>query len=96
MLRNEGEETIDPHVSLPFQFPDLDSDWIGRPIDDPIEDLVTQIDAENADLTEVRGDDAGERFGRDSLVDVTFEPGQTRTLTHTYRTYGGAAPTSGW
>jgi hypothetical protein len=96
VLHNKGDDAIELHAGLPFQFRDLDSDWLGPAIEEPSEDFSTAIDEVFTEVREIRGEEAGERFDRVYLGDVAFEPGQSRTLTHTYRTYGGADSAGDW
>lgn len=97
-LHHDGDAPITLQVGLPFRFPDPDSDAYGPGYQDPIEEFVTEVDGVPVAVQQVPEEipaDAME-YDRVYLATVTFEPGQTRVLTHRYVTYGGVDSSGGW
>ena len=93
-FQHQGGETKTLAVGLPFRMPvpdRFDRDISGPTIEDEIEGFVTLLDGEVATVRRVDLDDTqtaaqGDvRFNRLYLAEVSFEPGQQRTLVHRYQ-----------
>ena len=91
VFRNNGPaQTL--LIGLPFQFPPNDgmSDIVGPSAVDEISGFQTLIDGASAEVTEMnKTEHPALEFSRVYFVEVPFQAGQTRILTHIYQAYAG-------
>ncbi|MBU1457063.1 MAG: DUF4424 domain-containing protein [Proteobacteria bacterium] len=91
-FRNQGEQPRTLEIGLPFDMPRPgdSGDLSGPSIEDEIEDFSTSLDGEEVPVTRydlsVQEEEQleGVRYNRLYSVTVSFEPGQERTLVHSY------------